>query len=717
MENIEKKIRKPEPPWVEKAYRILAGKYGKHPKHGGDEEILKDINVERQNGEYSKLLKRIKKYKDELVNEENEKAALAAKESQSVEVNGVDRKAMVTPPDYFTFDEEIKKRANAIFEGVSAMSSKIDNGLKMSKPGIDYPQEGSPASNQGVEGEDVAPTPDAVLYKDKDTRTKQVYNGFGLSEEMKRKLERVESGLKTVNIGKEEEIKMIRKNKGPSEGESVKTGKDTAKEIDLESLRTIIEDVKKSTHNDIRVVDFSPSKPFPQEESFTVSDVGPFENDIMDRHIQRKEAEADRRLSELIEEGKKLRERLSDAKKAPAYTMPEVEMGTGSMRNVTEPESVIRVPLSRPVERPVVNDSKVVKDINPTTREEKKAFTGDIGSIRVERVPVNNSKTVIPTEKGSVAFREKVPGPTTTSSQVKEKVDEVVREKPPTPIDASPQETIKGPEVDLKGKTPEKEIPFIDNVSDVKEKDDKKEEEVFTMFKDLAERELSMDSLRRKIVKGVEIAKRLDVKKVVVTEAENEYRKVKKEYDAIKERLKGVFKGEESSLEEEIRTRKFKLGEMESRFSQEKAKEYLSHSKKILEYQKESLSGKKAELMDKMGALARNRKLQAVLGLILIGVSVDLPEIAGLIFTSGMPENVTPVIQTIGGVAGGYLAGGLSRAKKAFKEGDGFDEDMEIETPFPGNGQAPRGRTVSFEYREPLARDNFFRYRLDVEES
>jgi len=274
------------------------------------------------------------------------------------------------------------------------------------------------------------------------------------------------------------------------------------------------------------------------------------------------------------------------------------------------------------------------------------------------------------------------------------------------------------------------DIPRI-NLGEAEQEQEGPSKETATIVQELASKELAMDALWKKMEKGKEIGKRFGIKHDILSEIMKEYQKLKQEYDNLKNRLVTGLKIEEQKISEEISAKKKELGEMTSRLKLGKVKEYLSHNRKLSEYQEEMLLDSKQSLFKKIMILAQNRQVQMVIGAALIGVSIAAPPtgfvhlITGGALPGFLPEALGPVAKGVGGVVGGYLAGGLAGLRR--KDDDDIDRIVEAEnediarmheTKFnipTGEGFA---RNINYmTLKNPVIKNNFLIQKRRFEES
>jgi len=207
-------------------------------------------------------------------------------------------------------------------------------------------------------------------------------------------------------------------------------------------------------------------------------------------------------------------------------------------------------------------------------------------------------------------------------------------------------------------KEKEKELKPEDEVENKKRK-----ERYLEMVKELVDFDIKLDGLKKERIRKETISERLGVKDRNESELEKEYKKVRQDYVTLRRKLSKEAGYSEEEIDEKIISLRKEIGERKSRFNKEKAVEYIQHLKKIVEYQKESLPKNKKELFEKIVATAKDKKVQTVMGAMLLGISITVPEVGGAAWlTHGLVEGFLPAelgmpLKYFGVAAGGYLMG------------------------------------------------------------
>ncbi|BFT94330.1 MAG: hypothetical protein MNSN_08760 [Minisyncoccus archaeiphilus] len=501
---------------------------------------------------------------------------------------------------------------------------------------------------------------EAALQKEKEEKERLANHGFTNGEI--EKIDRVSDALKTINIGKEDEVKINWLNK-----ESAKAERPTStQEISLDDLKSqVAKDVEWA--KGIKIVNFNQKKTS-QEEGFSNED----------------------------------------------YCYEEIDTPAYSIEGNTPEEISLDSELS--TELPLVEEESFIED--EFNRATTKAKEGEDG---LNQIKAEVSEKVVPD----------LPKEESNQVQNMPKIEEIEALFPENSMADASIIQEKTEEISSNENEVIEDIPMI-KFDEAEQEQEGLSKETATVVKELASKELAMDALWKKMEKGKEIGKRFGIKHDILSEIMKEYQKLKQEYDNLKNRLVVGLKIEEQKISEEISAKKQELGEMTSRLKLGKVKEYLSHNRKLSEYQEEMLLGPKQSLFKKIMVLAQNRQVQMVIGAALIGVSIAAPPtgfvhlITGGALPGFLPEALGPVAKGVGGVMGGYLAGGLAGLRR--KDDDDIDRIVEAEnediarmykeTKFDIPTGESFARNISYmTLKNPVIKNNFLVQKRRFEES
>ncbi|MDD4409285.1 MAG: hypothetical protein PHW52_01375 [Candidatus Pacebacteria bacterium] len=509
-----------------------------------------------------------------------------------------------------------------------------------------------------------------------------------------KKADMVSEGLKTINIGKDESIKMVNLNK---KKESPIEAKPTPKEITLDDLKEIKE--RKSNFNVINFKGLRERQPDPvteEKDDFTYEEVD-----------------------------------------LPGFSIDEYQSSIGEEAMIDREPPILKataIPENENI--PSANSFFFGADDGSFNQTKKRVIEIEEGLKRVQAEQAERMATIksradeikdtVRKDDIRINVTEEKQAPTMAKLDQEEVISLPGLEAVEAPIEAKPIK--EGVLENINESVEQKiEVPI-----DVKPIGIEESPEVTEAIKGLASKELIMDSLWKKILKGKELAGRFNIKEAVYSEITREYDKVRAEYDHLKERLVNGLRIKEEQLEREIHSKKQKLGEIESELKRGKVREYLSHSRKIIDYQIESLAETRGSLFEKMRSLAKNRNVQVVIGAALVGIAIAAPPTGFINLVTGgalpgfLPEALGPFAKAASGVIGGYLVGSIAQLRKD-------NNTMNEEQMKPGDSgsffreegftskKAPKGNFASsinyLTLRNPRLRNNFLMEKIRFEES
>jgi len=368
------------------------------------------------------------------------------------------------------------------------------------------------------------------------------------------------------------------------------------------------------------------------------------------------------------EEVKNDREQLLDSINDIRSKIEKSEFGGRNILSGVGPESSIDELLARrrkeakPLEKDVlpkitIKDIPIIenKEVPKKTFEQVRAeTTTEKRSLEEESVSSGSDKVSVPSATKAAELEK------TIRSTKAENVEGVV--------DLQKREVQEGEESEKKK---EKELKPEAKIREKKEK-----AEYLEMVKELIDIDIKLEELKRERIRKEKISERLGIKNRDESELENEYKKVRKNYVTLRQKLSKEAGYSDEEIDEKIIALRKEVEERKARFNKEKAVEYIQHLKKIVEYQKESLPKNKKELFEKIVAAAKDKKVQAVIGAMLLGISITIPEVGGAAWlTHGLVEGFLPAelgmpLKYFGVATGGYLMGEQLGAtiKEAYKK-------------------------------------------------
>ncbi|MCK9578678.1 hypothetical protein M0R01_04305 [bacterium] len=171
-----------------------------------------------------------------------------------------------------------------------------------------------------------------------------------------------------------------------------------------------------------------------------------------------------------------------------------------------------------------------------------------------------------------------------------------------------------------------------------------------------------MEELRKEQIKKIKISERLGIENIGNVEIDKDYLATEQKFKKMKADFSSDYNMDIKEVDERVETLNQEIKERRSAFNKEKASEYMQHLKKIVEYQKESLPENKKILFEKMVSVAKNKRAQVIVGAIILGISVVIPEAGGIAWlTGGLVKGILPAdlgihFKVIGGTIGGYVA-------------------------------------------------------------
>ncbi len=260
-----------------------------------------------------------------------------------------------------------------------------------------------------------------------------------------------------------------------------------------------------------------------------------------------------------------------------------------------------------------------------------------------------------------------------------------------------------------------------------KEQDKVLQEELQRIANEIALDSIDLDSINDERKKQHSVEKKYNIQESNSSNIEEEYSAIHSKVKQVSERAIEGLKIEEKQLEDEVGVIKQKIGKERARTRMEKMKEYLSSSKKVVEYQIDSLLGETKKLFETMRNLAENRRVQILLGALMIGTAVAVPEaeLANL-FTGGTVQGLAPeyLIAYAKGVTasiGGVLVSGLvelRQKEREAREGVMTEFDREIKQKRKRIDDGVFASSINYlTFKNPVLRNNFLTKKSRFEQS